>query len=441
MQALVDQRPPPPGPRDGAAMLGLMRDLFPICRSITGHGLRESLRTVGEVIPLEITEVASGTPVFDWVVPPEWNIRAASLTDPHGRRVADFEQSNLQVVNYSTPVRRTLSLEDLLPHLHSLPERPSWVPYRTSYYSESWGFCLADEVLQSLPPGDYEAVIDSTLEPGSLTYGECVLPGSSSEEILVSSHICHPSLANDNLSGVVVATFLALVLASSEHRYTYRFLFAPGTIGAITWLARNEESTQRIRGGLVLACVGDAGPIVYKRSRRGGSVIDRAAEHVLRTQSTPHEIVDFSPYGNDERQFCSPGFDLPVGAITRSGYDRADRHHTSADDLDGIDPRALEGTLETCLRIFQVLEADGVPVSRNPKGEPQLGRRGLYRTFGGRADQGQLESALLWVMSFADGHHSLLDIACRAGLPFETVREAADTLERADLLFRKDDQR
>jgi aminopeptidase-like protein len=422
-------------------MLGLMRDLFPICRSITGHGLRESLRTVGEVIPLEITEVASGTPVFDWVVPPEWNIRAASLTDPHGRRVADFEQSNLQVVNYSTPVRRTLSLEDLLPHLHSLPERPSWVPYRTSYYSESWGFCLADEVLQSLPPGDYEAVIDSTLEPGSLTYGECVLPGSSSEEILVSSHICHPSLANDNLSGVVVATFLALVLASSEHRYTYRFLFAPGTIGAITWLARNEESTQRIRGGLVLACVGDAGPIVYKRSRRGGSVIDRAAEHVLRTQSTPHEIVDFSPYGNDERQFCSPGFDLPVGAITRSGYDRADRHHTSADDLDGIDPRALEGTLETCLRIFQVLEADGVPVSRNPKGEPQLGRRGLYRTFGGRADQGQLESALLWVMSFADGHHSLLDIACRAGLPFETVREAADTLERADLLFRKDDQR
>jgi aminopeptidase-like protein len=419
-------------------MVELMEDLFPICRSITGAGLRESLRRVGQRIPLEITEVPSGTPVYDWVVPPEWNIRAASLSDPTGRRIADFERSNLHVVNYSVPVRRTLTLEELRPHLHSLPDHPSWIPYKTSYYAEDWGFCLSDNELRTLPPGGYEAVIDSTLEAGSLSYGECVLPGSSSEEILVSSHICHPSLANDNLSGVAVATFLARALAGMERRYTYRFLFAPGTIGAVTWLARNEEITGRIHGGLVLACVGDTGHIVYKRSRRGDSTIDRAAEHVLRTQDGPDEVVDFSPYGNDERQFCSPGFDLPVGAITRSGYDRSERHHTSADDMAAISPDSLAGTLQFCLKVIGILEADATFVSRNPKGEPQLGRRGLYRSQGGRVDQGQTEAALLWLMSFADGRHSLLDIATRAGLPFEAVHEAALALERADLLARKD---
>jgi aminopeptidase-like protein len=416
-----------------------MQDLFPICRSITGAGLRESLQRVEKVIPLDITEVPSGTRVFDWVVPPEWNISAGWLMDPTGRRVADFGQSNLHIVNYSVPVRRILSLEELRPHLHSLPDHPSWVPYRTSYYAEEWGFCLADNVLQNLPAGEYEAVIDSSLEAGSLTYGECVLPGSSNEEILISSHICHPSLANDNLSGVAVSAFLAHALAGKERRrYTYRFLFAPGTIGAIAWLAGNEEVTERIRGGLVLACVGDDSSIVYKRSRRGDSVMDHAAEHVLRTQDWPHEVVDFSPYGNDERQFCSPGFNLPVGALTRSGYDRSERHHTSADDLAGINPDSLAATLQTCLQIVEVLEADGIFVSRNPKGEPQLGRRGLYRSLGGRADQGQSEEALLWLMSFADGRHSLLDIARRAQLPFEAVHEAARALERAELLSRRD---
>ncbi len=419
-------------------MVAFMEDLFPICRSITGDGLRESLRMVGKVVPLDITEVPSGTPVLDWVVPPEWNIRAGWLADPTGRRVADFERSNLHVVNYSVPVRRRLSLEELRPHLHSLPDHPSWVPYQTSYYAEDWGFCLADDVLQALPSGEYEAVIDSTLEAGSLTYGECVLPGSSTEEILVSSHICHPSLANDNLSGVAVATFLAKALVGTEHKYTYRFLFGPGTIGAITWLARNEEIAERIRGGLVLACVGDTGDVVYKRSRQGDSIVDRAAEHVLRTHEAAYRVTDFSPYGNDERQFCSPGFDLPVGAITRSGYDVSERHHTSADDMAAISPDALAATLQFCLNIFAILEADDTFFSRNPKGEPQLGRRGLYRTLGGRADQGQLEEAVLWLMSFSDGRHTLLDIARRAQLRFEPVHQAALALERAELLGRKE---
>jgi aminopeptidase-like protein len=419
MKAPPDSRPRSPDPDTGAAMVALMEDLFPICRSITGDGLRESLRMVGKVVPLDITEVPSGTPVLDWVVPPEWNIRAGWLADPSGRRVADLERSNLHVVSYSVPVRRTLTLEELRPHLHSLPDHPSWVPYQTSYYAEDWGFCLADDVLQTLPPGEYEAVIDSSLEAGSLSYGECVLPGSSTEEILVSSHICHPSLANDNLSGVAVATFLAMALAGKEHKYTYRFLFAPGTIGAITWLARNEEVIGRIRGGLVLACVGDTGDIVYKRSRRGDAAVDRAAEHVLRTHEPAHTVVDFSPYGNDERQFCSPGFDLPVGAITRSGYDISEAHHTSADNMAAISPAALAATLQFCLNIFAVLEADATFVSRNPKGEP-------------------LEEAVLWLMSFSDGSNSLLDIAKRAQLPFAPVHEAALALERAELLGRKE---
>jgi aminopeptidase-like protein len=426
-----------PLPELGRSMYELMTDVFPLCRSITGAGLRDTLNRISKIVPLQITEVPSGTRALDWTVPKEWNIRDAWVADANGKRVIDFRRSNLHVVNYSTPVRTRLTLDELRPHLHTLPDHPTWVPYRTSYYAESWGFCLSQEALDRLPDGDYEAVIDATLETGSLTYGECVLPGASSEEILVSSHVCHPSLANDNLSGVVVAAFLASALAHAERRYTYRFLFAPGTIGAIVWLARNETILRRIRAGLVLACVGDAGPVVYKRSRQGEAEVDRAAAHVLRTRGDIDEVVDFSPYGNDERQFCSPGFDLPVGAMTRSGHDRSERHHTSADDLASIDPGALADTLQVCLSILGILEDDATLVSLNPKGEPQLGRRGLYRSFGGRAEQADLESALLWVMSLADGQHTTLDVAERAGLPFAVVSEAVMALEHAELVRRE----
>ena len=423
-----------PSAEAGASMYGLMAELFPLCRSITGAGLRDTLDRIGQILPLQLSEVPTGSPAFDWTVPKEWNIRDAWVANARGERVIDFRASNLHVVNYSPPVRRRLSLDDLRPHLHTLPDHPTWVPYRTSYYAEDWGFCLSQDALDRLPDGEYEAVIDASLEAGSLTYGECVLPGASAEEILVSSHACHPSLANDNLSGVVVATHLASVLAQTERRYTYRFLFAPGTIGAIVWLSRNEHLLDRIRAGLVLACVGDDGPVVYKRSRRGDTELDRAAAHVLRGRGQCDEVIDFSPYGNDERQFCSPGFDLAVGAITRSGHDRSARHHTSADDLASIDPAALADTLDVCLAILGVLEGDATLVSRNPKGEPQLGRRGLYRSFGGRADQALLESALLWVMSLADGEHTTLDVAERADLPFAVVTEAVTALERVDLV-------
>ena len=425
-----------PLPELGRAMHDFMADLFPLCRSITGDGLRETLRRVDRVAPLRLHEVPSGTRAFDWTVPREWNIRDAWVADARGRRVVDFRESNLHVVSYSAPVRRRLSLDELRPHLHALPDHPAWVPYRTSYYAESWGFCLSQEVLDRLPPGEYEVVVDSTLEDGHLTYGECVLPGASGEEVLISAHACHPSLANDNLSGVAVAAHLARLLAGAERRYTYRFLFAPGTIGAIVWLARNESRLGALRAGLVLACVGDAGPAVYKRSRRGDALVDRAAAHVLRTRARGDEVVDFSPYGNDERQFCSPGFDLPVGALTRSGHDRSDRHHTSADDLSSVTPGALADSLSVCLGVLAILEGEAVVESLNPKCEPQLGRRGLYRTFGGRAEQAALESALLWVMSCADGAHTLLDVAERSRLPFAVVEEAARALEAERLLRR-----
>jgi aminopeptidase-like protein len=421
----------------GRSMIELMSELFPICRSITGAGLRETLARIDKIVPLELTEVPSGTQVFDWTVPREWNVRDAWVADRTFRRVIDFRSSNLHVVNYSGPVRRQLTLSELRPHLHTVPDHPAWVPYRTSYYADDWGFCLSEDALRQLPDDVYEVVVDATLEDGSMTYGECVLPGASSDEVLISSHVCHPSLANDNLSGVVVAVLLASVLGSVDRRLTYRFVFAPGTIGAITWLARNEASLDRIIGGLVLACVGDPTQLVYKRSRRGNAHIDRAAAHVLHHRGAGDEVIPFSPYGNDERQYCSPGFDLPIGALTRAGHDRSERHHTSADDVASISADALADTLVACLEMARILEDDAVAVSLNPKGEPQLGRRGLYRAFGGRAEQAALESALLWVMSGGDGIQSLLDIAVTSGLPFDVVHEAAGALEDVNLVERR----
>src|SRR5581483_11706671 len=257
-------------------------ELFPICRSITGRGIRQTLQYIGERIPLEITEVASGTEVFDWTIPKEWNIRNAYIKAPDGTKVIDLRHSSLHVLNYSTPIRTAMPLSELRPHLHTLPDKPEWIPYRTSYYQESWGFCLSHNQMLSLQEGQYEVCIDSTVEDGRLTYGECYLRGRTEHEVLISCHACHPSLANDNLSGLSVATALARLLTGQDLEYSYRFLFISGTIGAITWLARNEQAARRVRHGLVLTCLGDGGGFHYKKSRRGDAEIDRAAAHVLR---------------------------------------------------------------------------------------------------------------------------------------------------------------
>ncbi len=330
--------------RIGNDLHSFAAEIYPICRSITGDGIRKTLKRVLQRIPLKLTEVATGTQVFDWKVPKEWNIRDAYIKDTGGHRIVDFQQHNLHVVNYSTPVHATISLYDLLPHLYSLPDHPDWIPYRTSYYKESWGFCLTHRQMNALADGDYEVFIDSSLVDGSLTYGECYIPGHTTDEVLISCHTCHPSLANDNLSGMVVATALAEYLLKQDLRYSYRFLFLPGTIGAITWLARNRERAQLIRHGLVLAGIGDRGGFHYKKSRRGDSEIDRVVSHVIKHSGETSEVLDFSPYGYDERQYCSPGFNLAVGCLMRSVWGTFPEYHTSADNLDLIEPLQLART-------------------------------------------------------------------------------------------------
>jgi aminopeptidase-like protein len=421
--------------RAGEAMYALAQRLYPICRSITGDGVRQTLAILRERIPLELREVPSGTPVFDWTVPKEWNVRDAYIKNSRGERVVDFRRSNLHVVNYSVPVRATMRLAELRPHLHSLPEQPRWIPYRTSYYSETWGFCLAHEDLLALRDEEYEVCIDSTLAPGSLTYGELALTGRVPDEVIFYTHTCHPSLANDNLSGLAVMTALAERVAATPRRYTYRFVFGPGTIGSITWLSRNEDRFKRIRHGLVVALVGDAGPFTYKRSRRGDAEIDRIAARALSDAAMPWSVVDFEPYGYDERQFCSPGVNLPVGRLTRSSNGAYPEYHTSADNMNLITPQALAQSLDVCLRIVNMLENNRYYLNTSPKGEPQLGKRGLYRKGGGQRDVGQREYALLWVLNLADGEHSLLDIAERSGLVFESINAAARDLAAAGLLI------
>jgi aminopeptidase-like protein len=408
-------------------------ELYPICRSITGTGIRETLELINTRIPLEITEVPSGTEVFDWTVPKEWNIRDAYIKDASGNRVVDFQRSNLHVVNYSIPVHAAMSLTELEPHLYTLPKQPDLIPYRTSYYKEDWGFCLSHNQKLALTEGRYEVCIDSTLAAGHLSYGECYIAGRSTDEVLISSHCCHPSLANDNLSGLTIAAALARFLSGRDLRYSYRFLFAPGTIGAIAWLARNRDHVACIRHGLVLTGIGDAGGFHYKKSRQGDAEIDLAMAHVLQHSGEFSVTLDFSPYGYDERQYCSPGFNLPVGCLMRSIWGTYPQYHTSADNLEFIRPAQLGASLRVCVAVVDVLEGNRCYQNLSPFCEPQLGKRGLYLSSGGDAGEMAI-NARLWVLNYSDGKHSLLDIAKRSGLKFQVIRDAADLLFENELL-------
>ena len=417
----------------GEELFRMIEELYPICRSITGKGFRQTLAKIAREIPIEICEVPSGSKVFDWIVPQEWNIRDAYVKDSRGERVIDFQRHNLHVLNYSIPVHRKMPLAELRPHLFTLPEHPDWIPYRTSYYKRDWGFCLTERQLRAMGDGEYEVCIDSSLEDGHLTYGELYLRGEAAEEILISCHACHPSLCNDNLSGVAVATFLAKHLAEMPRRYSYRFLFIPGTIGSITWLARNQERVNLIKHGLVLTGIGDRGNFTYKKSRRGDALIDRAVEHVLRHSAGSHAVHEFSPYGYDERQYCSPGFNLPIGCLMRTPHGSYPQYHTSADNLDFIDAGSLADSMLVCLAVFHVLEQNRRYVNLNPWCEPQLGKRGLYSAIGGSKVK-ELEMAMLWTLNFSDGNVSLLDIAEKSGLEFATLAQAAGLLSKHGLL-------
>jgi aminopeptidase-like protein len=420
---------------EGAALHDLVTRLYPICRSITGNGTRRSLQMLREWVPLTVREVPTGTTVFDWTVPKEWNIRDAHIKNSRGERVVDFQKCSLHVVNYSVPVRARMRRSELKEHVFTLPDRPDWIPYRTSYYKETWGFCLTQREWDALPDDEYEVCIDSSLEAGYLSYGEFRCQGATDDEMLISAHSCHPSLCNDNLSGMAVAARLAGHLAGASLRYSYRFLWLPGTIGSITWLALNEAILPRIKHGLVLSCVGDPGRFTYKRSRRGHAEIDRAVEHVLQSAGGDFGVAEFSPFGYDERQYCSPGINLPVGCLMRTPNGKYPQYHTSADDLDFVTAPALAESVRRLLSVVEVLEQDYRYVNLNPKCEPQLGRRGLYRLMGGTSNTG-LEKAMLWVLNFSDGEHSLLDIAERSQVAFSKLAETAEVLVRNNLLRR-----
>jgi len=422
----------------GTAMYELARELFPLPRSLTGDGVRRTLELVGARIPLEVTEVPCGTQVYDWVVPPEWNVSAAWVADEAGRRIVDLAASTLHVVGYSEPVQARLSGSELEPHLHSLPDDPEATPYRTSYYERTWGFCLPHAQRTEIEPNaTYDVVIESTLDDsGSLTYAEAVVPGRSDDEFLVSTYVCHPSLANDNVAGIVVAAGLASSLAAQELRHTVRVLFAPSGIGTLAWLQRNEPHLARIRAGLVVACAGDAGPLNYKRSRRSDALVDRAAAHVLRRRPGS-QLRDFVPWGTDERQFGSPGFDLPVGTLTRTPNGMYDGYHTSRDDLELLSVDALDDTLDALIEVVRTVDEAVTFARTEPHGEPQLSRHGIDGRMTASLLAGASDgNALFWLLNLADGTRDLLEIADRAQVPLLELAALASALEEKGILRR-----
>ncbi|MCC5619894.1 DUF4910 domain-containing protein [Nostoc sp. CHAB 5715] len=418
----------------GQELYQLVCQLYPICRSITGNGVRETLKIINQHIPLSVHEVTTGTQVFDWTVPNEWNIKDAYIKNSQGEKVVDFANSNLHVVSYSLPVHKKISLTELKAHLFTQPEHPDWIPYRTSYYKETWGFCLSHKQYLELNDEEYEVYIDSSLEPGHLTYGEYYIPGKSTDEVLISCHVCHPSLCNDNLSGIAIATFIAKYLSQTTPKYSYRFLWIPGTIGSITWLALNEAKVNNIKHGLVLTCLGDSGKFTYKKSRRGNAEIDKIAAYVLRNSKQDYKIIDFFPYGYDERQYCSPGFNLAVGCLMQSPHGSFPEYHTSADNLNFVQPQYLAESFFQCSSILYILNNNEIYYNQNPKCEPQLGKRGIYQAVGGQKDSGLNEMAILWVLNLSDGHHTLLDIAERSGMAFDVIKYAINTLLAHDLV-------
>ena len=414
--------------------------LWPINRSIAGPGSRQTLDILGETMPTERLSVPTGERALDWIVPDEWHARAAYIVGPDGRRFADVADHNLHLVSHSAPFRGRMTLEELRPHLYSLPEQPDAIPYITSFYRRHWGFCLAHRELEALPGGDYEVVVDTELVPGRVEVGEAVLPGESDEEVLFHSYVCHPSMANNELSGPLAVTALYERLRRWERRtLTYRFVLSAETIGTIVYLHhRGDHLLDHLRAGFVLTCVADDGGFTYKRSRNARSLADRAAELVLRDTGAPHRVVDFDPSnGSDERQYCSPGFDLPIGSLMRTMYGEFPEYHTSLDNLDFISIDALQGTIDAYEAIARALDGNVLWRNTVARGEPQLGRRGLYKQLSTK-ERDASRVPLVWLLNLADGEHDLLAIAERSGQPLDALLDVAARLEQAGLLARAD---
>lgn len=408
--------------------------LFPINRSITGDGVRKTLAILKEHIPeLMIYEVPSGTQAMDWTVPDEWNITSAKIEDPNGNCIVDFAQNNLHVVGYSTPVNAYISLDALQPHLHSLPNRPDAIPYVTSYYKRDWGFCLSHRKRSSLLPGTYHVQIDSVLKPGSLTYGELVIPGKRKKEIFFSTYICHPSMANNELSGPVVATYLARWLAAAPREYTYRIIFVPETIGSLVYLSRKLQHLQaHVEAGFVLTCCGGPGEFSFMPSRTGQTYTDRLSRWVLSQFQTKFVEHSFLRRGSDERQYCSPLANLPMVSIMRSKYHEYAEYHTSDDDLSFISAESLWHSLNIHKAILTAAESNCIPMA-TMVGEPQLIKYGAYPSLGGQVRQEEV-AATLDLLAFSDGKTDLVEISNRTNHGLLSLRQRADWLVSLGLL-------
>lgn len=418
----------------GDDLYSFIKELFPICRSITGNGVRETLNIIKKHIPIEIHEVPTGTKVFDWIVPKEWNISDAYIKNSKGEKIVDFQKSNLHILQYSVPINKKISLDELKNHLYTIEEHPDWIPYKTSYYQENWGFCLSYNEYLKLHDDEYEVFIDSTLEDGSLSYGEILFDGEQADEILFSTYVCHPSMCNDNLTGIAILTYLAKSLKNKKLKNSYRFLFIPETIGAIAWLCINENNIGKIKSGLVATCLGDSGCLTYKKSRIGNSIIDQAVQKILDDSKNEYTLLDFFPTGSDERQFCSPGFNLPIGSLTRTIYEKFSEYHTSADNLEFINSESIADSFKIYSNVIDVLESNQTYINVNPKCEPNLGKRGLYNLLGASKNSKQLNEPLLWVLNQSDGGNSLLDISIKSGLNFSKIVDAAKILHEHNLI-------
>ncbi|MCK4553669.1 DUF4910 domain-containing protein [Candidatus Parcubacteria bacterium] len=415
----------------GEEMFDLIKKLYPINRSITGNGVRETLKIIKEYIPLKVHEIPTGIQVFDWVIPKEWNIKDAYIKNSKGEKIVDFKKSNLHILGYSIPVHKKMALSELKERLLTLPNYPDWIPYRTSYYKKDWGFCLPYNQYKNLKDDIYEVFIDSTLENGSLSYGEFYLKGETNNEILFSCYTCHPSLCNDNLSGIALLTFLAKNLMKNKRlKYSYRFLFVPETIGSIAWLSANEDKAKKIKHGLVATCVGDSGDFTYKKTRNGRAEIDRVVENVLKNSQNSYKIIDFKPFGSDERQFNSPGFNLPVGSLSRTIYGSFPEYHTSADNLNFVKCECMNDSLNKYLDISYILENNKKYLNLNPKCELQLGKRIQYPKTKKSKDGITSDDiyAMLWILNLSDGNNSLLDISERSEINFKKIKKATDLL-------------
>lgn len=419
----------------GDSIHSLATRLWPIHRSITGNGVRETLGILKELLPdLTVHEVPSGETAFDWTIPDEWNVREAWIEDPDGHRIADFSEHNLHLVGYSIPVDQVMSLEELQEHLHSLPEMPEAIPYITSYYSKQWGFCLPHNDRLKLKPGNYRAYINTTLAPGSLAYGELVIPGGTDEEIFLSTNICHPSMGNNELSGPCVATYLGKWLSELQtRRYTYRLIFIPETIGSIAYLSKNlDHLKQHVVAGFNIVCIGDDRCYSYLSSRAGDTLSDRVAVHVLKHLAPDFKRYSYLDRGSDERQYCAPGVDLPIASIMRSKYLEYPEYHTSLDNLDFITPDGLGGGFNALQKAIEAIECNCVP-KLTVFGEPHLSKYGLYPTLSTLVSN-DLMKPMMNLIAYCDGKHSLLDIAKITGMPIWELVPIYKELEENKLL-------